>query len=236
VLSKYNLSGEITKQLTSLKDPFTADVDYKEDICYVADSAHVTLIQPKKFKILSFWNLPASTNSPFRGLKVDGKHIYLTIQGQHTISVHTAHDGTLLQTFGKTTEGSKLGEFNNPLGLTCDHKYLYVCDSGNHRVQVLLKENGSCMNPWGEGEGTELGQFTKPSSVYYHISEQRIYVGDYYSVQLFDRGGNCLQRIGDKVIGLEMNQFHSVYGISIMEDELLVSDHGNGRIQIFKTK
>jgi len=63
-----------------------------------------------------------------------------------------------------------------------------------------------------------------------------LYVGDYYSVQLVDRGGNCLQRIGDKVIGIEANQFHSVSGICIMGDELHVSDNGNGRIQIFKTK
>jgi len=233
--SKYNPSGEITKQCTQLKDPFAVDMDYKEDILYVADNAHVTLVQPKQFKISSFWNLPTATTASFRGLKVDGKVIYITVQGQHTISVHSSQEGTLQQTWGKTKEGNGEGEFNNPLGLTCDHKYVYICDSGNNRVQILQKDNGSYINEWGEA-GTEKGQFTKPSSIYYHRSEQILYVGDYYSVQVIDRGGNCLQRIGDSTIGIEMNQFHSVYGICVMSDELYVSDNGNGRIQIFKTK
>jgi len=55
-----------------------------------------------------------------------------------------------------------------------------------------------------------------------------------YSVQLFRSDGVCIQRLGDKVYGKKMNQFDVVFGISVMNDRLYVSDFGNDRIQIFK--
>jgi len=43
----------------------------------------------------------------------------------------------------------------------------------------------------------------------------------------------CIQRLGTKGKGGDMNEFDDVFGISVMDDQLYVSDFSNTRIQIF---
>jgi len=127
-----------------------------------------------------------------------------------------------------------------------DKKYLYVCDFSNHRLQILLKENGQFVFQWGNTgkTGTEKGEFHSPYSIFYDEFEKIFYVGDYQSVQLFIREsddvdnfkGKCIQRLGEKMSGREMNQLYGVYGIYKFDDRLYVSDVGNARVQIFQLK
>jgi len=131
----------------------------------------------------------------------------------------------VIREFGFVKLGSKVGEFNNPLGLTVDNKYVYVCDHYNHRIQLLTKETGIYFSQWGnETEDTEQLQFCFPRSIYNHLSEDLIYVGDLGSVQLFRKDSVYLQRL----------ESPSVSGICVMDDRLYVCDCNNNRIQIYE--
>jgi len=70
-----------------------------------------------------------------------------------------------------------------------ESNYVYICDCDNHRVQVLMKENGEFKSQWGRGlkQREELGEFSFPCVIYYDFNEQLFYIGDRYSVQLFEK-------------------------------------------------
>jgi len=227
----FNTSGEILQKNLSLESPSGIDIDEKNSLLYIADQTHITILN-LKLESLSSWKLSKESPSTwsFRGLKVDGNILYLTISGLHEIFSHNSQDGKLLKEFG--SEGSENGAFNYPLGLTVNNKYVYICDRNNHRVQILTKEDGIYFSKWGNG--TKQGQFEDPRSIYNCLSEDLIYVGDSCSVQIFRRDSICIQRLGDKESGTKMNQFNIVYGICVMYDRLYVSDWNNHRIQIFE--
>jgi len=56
------------------------------------------------------------------------------------------------------------------------------------------------------------------------------FIGDHARVQLLNRDGIVIQRIGRAGSG----DFYLVYGIYVMEDRLYVSDNGSHRLQIFR--
>jgi len=212
------------------------DLDQKKSLVYIAGRNCVTILD-LNLDFLSSWKLPKEPPfiwSTFRGLKIDGNILYLTINGLNQICLCNSQDGKLLKEFGTIHGGSGDGQFSQPYGVTVDGQYLYICDCGNHRVQILMKENGIYYEKWGK-EGSEEGQFRFPYSIYNNVLEDLIYVGDDHSVQLFKKDGVCIQRLGDKKRGSQMNQFRAVYSICVGEDDrLYVSDRSNKRIQIYK--
>jgi len=196
---------------------------------YIANDTHVTILN-LKLEFLSSWNL--STSSVLQ-LKVDGNTLYLILGAFNKIRLCNSQDGKNLKEFG-IVPGSKDGEFGYPCGLTVDNKYVFICDRNNHRIQILTKDNGVYISKWGRGiESTEQGQFSYPESIYHHLSEDLMYIGDRFSVQLFSKDGVCIQRLGDEE-GIHMNQFQEVVGICVMDGRLYVGDCGNRRIQTFE--
>jgi len=118
-----------------------------------------------------------------------------------------------------------------------DLKCIYICDCDNHRIQILTKDKGIFVMQWGSGEeSTDQGQFSNPMSIYNNLGEEIFYVGDNWSVQLFEKDGNCIQRLGQDISGNSMNQFHWITSLCVMDDRLYVCDHVNQRIQIFQKK
>jgi len=151
----------------------------------------------------------------------------------HQIFLCKSQDGEVLQRWGTETFSQEPCRFHNPFGLTVNSKYVYICDSSNHRVQVLTK-NGMFKRQWGV-EGSGIGSFYEPNCIFNNEGEGIFYVGDEFSVQLFEgRKGLCIQRIGDRMKGNGMHQFNLIYGICIVNDQLFVSDDWNNRIQIFR--
>jgi len=233
-----NKNGEFIQKQKRLSFAYQSgiDIDENNSIIYIADYSHVTRLN-LKLESLSEWKLPGTQDSSwstFRGIKVDGNTLYLSIQNVHQIFVCNGEDGNILRIFGSTEKSPKDGEFNTPYGLTLNNKFLYICDRMNHRVQILTNENGIYVSKWGTGkQSTEQGQFDNPISIYNHVSEDLIYVGDRISVQLF-RKSACIQRLGDNKYGRQITSFRAVYGICVVDDRLYVSDSNNLRILIFK--
>jgi len=210
-----NFKGQIIKNnFPRLSHP--SDIDFYENCFYVMEGKKVSIFD-LQFQLLSSFPLPDIGYTSWHRLKVDQSVIYITIRSHHQIYVYT-REGKLQQTIGPNSASSKQGEFNEPCGLTVDSKTLYICDSQNHRVQALNKTNYSFYKQWGK-EGRDNGRFESPYSIYY--CENTLYVGDSYSVQLFNCEGIFLQRILGKAEHLV-----------VVTDRLYVRDWN--QIQVYK--
>jgi len=234
-LLAYNTNGEIVRTNSTLKNPSGLDIDETNYLLYIADLTHVTVLN-LKLEFVSSWKLPKEPPGTIdRGVKIDGRILYLTIDGLHQIFLCDSQNGKILTEFGNVNPSSKDGEFQYPYGVSVADQFIYICDCSNNRVQILRKESGIYFSKWGTGKrSTTQGQFTCPFSIYYNLSEDLMYIGDNFSVQLFMKDGTCIQRLGDKINGNQMNQFNVVYGICVLDDRLYVSDYGHLRIQIFE--
>jgi len=217
----YSKHGKIKKQNSSLKFPYGIEMDEKHSLLYIANKTHVTVFNLKLEKISS-WSLP-STNSYRRGIKLEDSILYITIEDINQIFLCQTSNGEIIKTFGDSG-GSGPEQFLCPLGLTLNNKYLYVCDNQNNRIQIVLKENGKNYSKWGSGNAKrKKGEFYYPKSIYYYCGDELFYIGDDCSVQLFEKNGVCIQRLGDNH-GDKMTQFCEVFGICIMDEHLYISD------------
>jgi len=108
---------------------------------------------------------------------------------------------------------------------------IYICDEQNQRIQIVDKEKGRFFSPWGKKEEKI---FVYPQSIYYERKECLFYIGDDYNVQIWDKKGHCIERLGDNQRGGSLDyQLDTVCGISIMGNNLYVGDSENKRIQMF---
>jgi len=223
-----NTNGEIMQENSALRTPCAIDIDETNSMLYIADVTHITILNIK-LQFLSSWNWGRSELVVSRGLKVDGDILYLSIYGFYQIFLCNSQDGKLLKEYGSGLHDL----FGSPDALTVDNKYVYICGYFSHSVQILTKQNGVYVSKWGtEKASTKQGEFDHPNSIYNHMLEDLIYVGDRASIQIFRKDGFCIQRLGDQP-GNQMNQFNMVSGICVMDDRLYVSDSRNHRILIF---
>jgi len=232
-------SREIVARNTSMSLPAGMDIDHTKSILYVAGKTSVTLISLQNQKVLSRWDLPVkSNNADFRGIKISENLIYITIRCIHQIFLCNNLNGEIKKKFGQKNSSSNQGQYDFPMGITLNNKNLFICDRNNHRVQIVTKEVGIFQFQWGSKEnkeGKNKGEFIYPSSIYLDKLEKILYIGDWYSVQLFIIEENqWIQRLGGEKAGSDMNHFNFVYGICKIENELYVSDGNNKRIQIFR--
>jgi len=242
LVSGHNLNNnKNSAQITSIKAPSAIDVDYFKSLLYIAGKHDVTLLDLNNDTVVSSWNLPVNTIWKFRGIKIDGSIIYLTLRSPNIVFLCDSNNGKVLKKFGNENEeqlSSKQGEFNQPCGVTVNIKYLYICDNQNHRIQVLTKDKGIFKTQWGQTKQEERGKggFYLPYCIFYDEKNEKIfYIGDRFSVSLWMTDGECFQRLGDQQAGRKMYQFDAVFGTCKTDDDrLFVSDFENNRIQIFR--
>lgn len=133
------------------------------------------------------------------------------------------------------------GQFNTPSGLArMSNGNIVVADRGNNRVQVLSDE-GEFLDEFGErGDGDGELQFPIDVSV---DSADNIYVCDSgnHRVCVFSASGDFLRHIGG--YGTGNGQLSAPVGVLVIEsaaegrdEELVVADSGNNRVQVFSTK
>jgi len=209
---------------------YANDIDFYNNKFYIIDKKTVSICN-LQLQILSSFSIPYVEEN-LHHLKVDDDLIYVTLSDHHQIFVYSSN-GKVHNTIASSAESSKIGEFNNPRGLTIVKKILYICDEYNHRVQALFKNDYSFVRQWGR-KGTNNGEFDYPYSITY--SEDIIYIGDDCSIQLFTCEGNFVERIGGRESGSEEGQFWGICGLIVLKDRLYASDCRNMRIQIFKRK
>jgi len=238
VLHIYDENSEKITQNLSVNEPVGIDIDINKSRLYIAGKTHMTLLslQNQNFD-LSSWELPKGSTWTFRGIKSEGNIIYVTLWGLPQVFLCNSENGIILNKFGKEQSSSRQGEFDLPYGVTVVENFLYICESGNLRVQIVTKDNGVYISQFGGGKTVE---FNHPYSIFYEELEKLFYIGDNFSVQIWERDtytgrGQRIQLIGG-MRGKKMNEFDGVFGICVMNDRLYVSDFNNCRIQIFRRK
>ena len=138
--------------------------------------------------------------------------------------------------FGSKSDAN--GLFRCPIDLTSNSKgQILVCDSFNHRIQIF-KQDGTFIKSFGS-KGNEPGQFRYPIGITID-NQDNIYVsdGDNHRIQIFnDDGSKIIKIIGkdDCKYGIENGEFYHPRGIFInpQNQDILVADSGNHRVQIF---
>jgi DNA-binding beta-propeller fold protein YncE len=137
------------------------------------------------------------------------------------------------------TTGSDAGQLLQPRNLAIsDEGMIFVTDSGNHRIQVF-DQNGFYQHGWGEF-GTEPGQFNEPWGL--TVDDDYVYVADTWNhrIQKFSHEGELVDVFGQSgspaqgQVGGGM--FFGPRDITFNPDgQLVVTDTGNHRLQIFDT-
>lgn len=114
---------------------------------------------------------------------------------------------------------------------------LFVLDSGNHRVAVF-DQDGALLRSWGTA-GTRQGQFNEPWGI--AIDEEFVYVADTWNhrVQKFTLEGEVVTAFGQSGTVAELGDesggyFFGPRSLALLPDnQILVTDTGNHRLQIF---
>ncbi|KAA3664879.1 MAG: TIGR03663 family protein [Chloroflexi bacterium] len=134
--------------------------------------------------------------------------------------------------------GANEGELAGPrnVAVTEDGR-IFVADSGNARIQVF-EANGELITAWGSF-GTEPGQFNEPWDL--AVDDQFVYVADTWNhrVQKFTHDGELVGVFGSSGSQADAPETEGLgfffgprdvmlYG----DDQLLVTDTGNHRIQV----
>jgi len=238
-LHAYTSEGELLETWTSMGIPSTSTpvshpraLDVYEDNLFIMNGSHLCIINKDK-NLIHKWDLPSNGIC----LKVDANCIYLTLWRFHQVYVYNK-TGTIIDKFGTffnnsySSGGSKLGEFNQPRGITLDSSYLYVCDYFNHRIQVVDKKNGIFIKEWGGQDHKKDGGLYYPRGILLH--GDLIYISDNYRVQVFTHEGIFIQRLGKgSDTGSGQGEFDYPACMSVVKNRLYVADFCNGRIQVF---
>ena len=155
-------------------------------------------------------------------------NLYVCDQGNQTIQVLST-DLTFVRCFG--SKGSGNGQFQYLMHAAFDDaNNMYVTDHDNHQVQVFTA-NGQFLRAFTHKANGE--QLQHPFAIAID-SSNTVYVSkrERHCVSLFTPQGEHITSFGRK--GAEEGQFIYVYDLSVdQNDSIIVSDHINGRLQIF---
>jgi len=160
-------------------------------------------------------------------------YVYVADYGNNRI-VKTKMDGTGWTTYG--TNGSGIGNFNNPRGIAYDSSsgYIYVMDTSNKRI-VKTKMDGTGWTTYGTN-GSGVGNFGLSYSIVYDSTNSYLYVADTgnHRIVKTKMDGTGWTTYGTN--GSGVGNFSSPYGITYdpVGDYAYVADYGNKRI--VKTK
>jgi len=148
------------------------------------------------------------------------------------------------------SQGQETGMFNGPVGLChTDKGHVVVCDVHNNRIQIIRCDGSHVMSFGVTGSG--VGELNGPNDVTM-FSGRNFIVADTYNdrVQLFAPTGRFIRTIGQKARRKAIfmqnipgsvkkpdameGLFDKPFGVAVnSKSEILVSDMGNHRIQVF---
>ena len=168
---------------------------------------------------------------PVQMIRDADENVYVSDEGNHTITVWRPSDGELLDTWG--THGSEPGQLDRPSGIEWDNDgNMLVVDTQNHRVQKFTA-SGEYISGFGE-HGTDDGQFNYPWGVGVDPHDSSIYVSDWRNdrLQKFDSDGNHIWTVGSSGDGI--GEFNRPAGVTVdRHGDVYVADRGNHRVLQF---
>lgn len=187
-----------------------------EENLFVVDSlnARVQIFDSKgnyKSQFGSFGSEPGNFNTP-TDIATDGSKLYVLDTGNSRVQVFDTV-GKYLSSFG--AQGSEDAHFNRPLGIEVSKGKIYIADTGNNRVQIF-SDSGTFVSVFGFG-GTEEKAFHQPKGIAFY--EDKVYIVDSGNkrIHIYDENG-----VYQSVVPLP--ECESPYGVSILDNKILVSD------------
>jgi uncharacterized protein (TIGR03663 family) len=228
----------------SFNQPWALSVSPDGKFVYVADTWNHRI---QKFSVDGtpqiMWGNPlydTTTKNPYgmwgpRGIAVDSNgHVFVADTGNKRILSFDENGNFLLQI---GTEGSSIGQFEEPVGLTFDSRgYLYVADTWNQRIQVFSpSENESSYSPFIHWEiAAWYGESLDNKPCLVADNQGHIFVTDpeAYRILEFSTNGTFLRTWGEYGIGKE----NFGLGIAIAVDKaghIWVGDSSNNRMMRF---
>ncbi len=155
-------------------------------------------------------------------------NLYVPDQSNHRIQVLST-ELKFVRCFGTPVYGN--GQLQSPVYATFDSaNNLYVTEYANHRVQVFTGEGQFLRTFSQKADGQKLSH---PCAIAIDSSDT-VYVSENgpHHVSVFTSQGAYITTFGGS--GTKVGQFNDIYGLSIdLNDSVVVSDRGNGRLQIF---
>ena len=127
------------------------------------------------------------------------------------------------------SNGTGIGQFNTPIGITTTRTSIFIVDTFNNRVQIF-DHNGNYQRQFGSaGDGN--GEFNLPIGI--TIDNMHLYVVDFGNrrIQVFDHNGNYQRQFGSN--GSANGQFYGPHHITTNSTHLYITDTANNRVQIF---
>ena len=170
-------------------------------------------------------------NSPCAiGYNKANEKLYVCDECNHRVQVLNT-DLSFHSSLGK--EGGGDGEFNHPAGVCFDiDRNVYIADLYNDRVQVFTPE-GEFLRKFGT-KGSGPGQLNQPLDTAIS-SAGVVYVAEKegHRISMFSVSGEFIRSFGE--VGEGEGQFNGPAGIFINDDngQIIITDRGNDRIQIF---
>ena len=139
--------------------------------------------------------------------------------------------GELIKCIGQ--EGSEVGEFKDPRGVTVHKNEVYVCDRGNHRIQVFDLDLNIVRSFGSRGYGE--GVFTSPIQTAFDAAGN-LYVAEFMSggnqrVQVMDTDGRYIRSIGCEG-DIKLKQPSAIV---IADNFMYVSEIGKSCVLVFNT-
>ena len=225
--------GEKIRTFGKLSNAFGVTVD-KDDNIYVVDcNNHCVNKFSSNGVFVKAVGRQGSGNLQFispRGICYNKRdnNLYVPDQCNHRIQVLST-ELKFKRCFG--TRGNGNGQFQTPLYAAFDNSNnLYVTDHGNNRVQVFTAKGQFLRTISQRADGQKLinsWAIAIDSSDTVYVSEN----GPHH-VSVFTSQGAYITTFGGQ--GTEEGQFNGIHGLSIdRNDSVVVSDLGNGRLQIF---
>ena len=142
---------------------------------------------------------------------------------EHYKIVVFKQDGSLLHTFG--CKGNEIGQFDEPCGLCVIDGDLWVADCGNKRIQIFN------LTSWEHIICIPLGEY-HPLAICSTLSGLILVSTSSGTILKLDHSGNIVGAFGST--GKQNGQFNCASSICCNNrNEIIVSDYGNHRIQIF---
>ena len=164
-------------------------------------------------------------NSPVGIANDSSGNIY--VSSWHKLQKFTRY-GECKKSIGQ--RGEKVGEFDDPLGVTLYENELYVCDSKNHRIQVFDLDLNfvRCIG----SQGKEMGKFDIPFDVQFDTAGN-MYVAEWGNkrVQVMTCRGHSIRSFGQEGEG----ELFQPSGLHIADKYLYVADSGVGCVVVYET-
>jgi len=216
-------------------NPFGITMDLNGNILVCDNNNNRIVIFDSEGNFISTFGSEGDGDGQFdspMGITINSKgDIIVSDSGNHRIQIFDS-EGNFISKFGE--KGDADGQFHSPNGICVDmYDEIYICDFGNHRIQVF-DSDGTFISTIGS-QGTGNGQFKNPSAITINSKENIIIICDSGNdrIQIFDCGTESfVSKFGSS--GNRSGQLDRPWGICVdLNDNILVSDFRNHRIQIF---